>query len=313
MIYINLIVLLTIILFAMAYVLMRNSYIHKKGEVSKLSGQMVLFLLLASALVIRVICSLYFQSHNDLGCFEYWGNIVYKYGFGDFYAKSNPDYPPGYIYILWFLSFIKNLFKVKNGSSVAFFIIKFVPMICDIATGLFLYKLASKKFKNIVPYAILFVYLFNPGVIMNSAVWGQVDSVFMLGILLMCYFAISDKSYLSYVAYAVAILIKPQAIMFTPIIMFVFLQQVFISNDGKKFFTFRKTEFLRHMAWIVITLCGFAILSIPYGFVRVIKQYSTTMESYEYASVNAYNMWSMFGLNWASQTDKVFGITYQQW
>ena len=81
MIYINLIVLLTIILFAMAYVLMRNSYIHKKGEVSKLSGQMVLFLLLASALVIRVICSFYFQSHRDLECFEYWGNIAYKYGF----------------------------------------------------------------------------------------------------------------------------------------------------------------------------------------------------------------------------------------
>lgn len=313
MIYINLIVLLTIILFAMAYVLIRNSYIHKKGEVSKLSGQMVLFLLLASALVIRVICSFYFQSHKDLGCFEYWGNTVYKYGFGDFYAKSSADYPPGYIYILWFLTFIKNLIKVKTGSSVAFFIIKLVPMICDIATGLFLYKLASKKFKNIVSYAILFVYLFNPGVIMNSAVWGQVDSVFTLGILLMCYFAVTDKSYLSYVAYATAILIKPQAIMFTPIIMFVFAQQVFISNDGKKFLTFRKTEFLRHMAWIVTTLCGFAILSVPYGFARVIKQYSTTMGSYKYASVNAYNMWSMFGLNWALQTDKVFGITYQQW
>ena len=313
MLYINLIALLAIILFATAFVLMRNSYINKKGEVSKLSGQMILLLMVAFALVIRVICSFYFQSHRDLACFEYWGNKAYKYGFGVFYAKSNADYPPGYIYVLWLLTFFKNLFKVKSGSSVAFFIIKLVPIICDLVTGVFLYKLASKKFNNIVPYVVLAIYLFNPGVIMNSAVWGQVDSVFTLGILLMCYFATTDKNYLCYVVYAVSILIKPQAIMFTPVIMFVFAQQVFIKSDGDKVLTFRKNEFIRHLAWIVSTLCGFMLVSIPFGLTRVIKQYSTTMGSYKYASVNAYNMWSMFGLNWAGQNNKVFGITYQQW
>ena len=38
-----------------------------------------------------------------------------------------------------------------------------------------------------------------------------------------------------------------------------------------------------------------------------------TMGSYKYASVNAYNMWSLFGLNWKNQNETVFGISYKQW
>ena len=314
MLYMNLIVLLSIILFAIAFVFIRNCYINNKGQVSKLTGQMIVFLMIAFAVVIRIICAFYFQSHNDLACFEYWGDILSKNKFRDFYeASGNGDYPPGYLYVLWFLTKIKNLFKVKYGSKMAFFIIKSVPIIFDLVTGVFLYKIASKKFNNVVSYCILFIYLFNPCVILNSSVWGQVDSVFIFGILLMCYYATTNKSYLCYIMYTIAILIKPQAIMFTPVIMAVFAQEVFINTKGKKLLTFRKDVFISHIAWIFSSLCLFFVTCLPFGLIRVLKQYTDTMGSYQYASVNAYNLWAMLGLNWASQDGTVFGIQYQQW
>ena len=121
MLYINLIVLISIILFALAFVLIRNSYVNKTGKVTKLTGQMILFLIFAFAIVIRVICAFFFQSHGDLGCFEYWGKVLSENKFRDFYAVSkNGDYPPGYLYVLWALTCIKNLFKVKYGSKIAY-------------------------------------------------------------------------------------------------------------------------------------------------------------------------------------------------
>ena len=314
MLYINLIVLISIILFALAFVLIRNSYVNKTGKVTKLTGQMILFLIFAFAIVIRVICAFFFQSHGDLGCFEYWGKVLSENKFRDFYAVSkNGDYPPGYLYVLWALTCIKNLFKVKYGSKIAYLLIKFIPILFDLFTACFLYKLATKKFNNVVSYSILFIYLFNPSVIINSSVWGQVDSVFTFGILLMCYYATTSKSYLCYVAYTVAILIKPQAIMFTPIIMAVFAQEVFIGEDKKKFLTFRKNVFLKHFSWLIFSICGFIVTCIPFNIFKVLKQYMNTMGSYKYASVNAYNMWSMFGLNWKNQNETVFGISYKQW
>ena len=52
---------------------------------------------------------------------------------------------------------------------------------------------------------------------------------------------------------------------------------------------------------------------IPFGFSEALKQYTGTLGSYEYASINAYNFWNMLGLNWSSQYDKLLGIQYKTW
>ena len=55
------------------------------------------------------------------------------------------------------------------------------------------------------------------------------------------------------------------------------------------------------------------LLMMPFGFQDALKQYTETMGSYPYASVNAYNIWTMFGKNWADQTATSLGISYKMW
>lgn len=52
---------------------------------------------------------------------------------------------------------------------------------------------------------------------------------------------------------------------------------------------------------------------LPFGFKDALSQYTETLASYKFASVNAYNIWTLFGQNWAEQTKHFMGITYQTW
>ena len=318
MIYINFISILTAVLFVGAFIVYRMCLKSKMGgyKVPKFTNQMIVIVMFASAFIIRMIGAFKFSGHADIECFEYWATTVFDNGFGKFYEVAKfADYPPGYMYILNFLELIIRVFKLGYKTHAAGIVIKSFPILCDLITAGVFYNIAKKKkFDNIGIYVITFLYLFNPAVILNSSVWGQVDSVFFLGILLMCYYATTDKKYYAYAWYVVAILIKPQAIMFTPIIMLAFAQDVLMSsNIRKKFFEFKKDKFIIHIKWIVGSLLGFVCASAPFGFSRVVSQYGKTMGSYEYASVNAYNFWSMWGLNWTSQEGMLFGIKYSQW
>ena len=52
---------------------------------------------------------------------------------------------------------------------------------------------------------------------------------------------------------------------------------------------------------------------LPYGLQKVISLYTNTVGSFEYASVNAYNFWTLCGKNWISQGEAKLGLTYQTW
>jgi len=317
MVYINLIALLTALIYAGAYLGLRTCYKTKLKDykVPKLTSQMIMFLLFGIAFVIRMICAFKFSGHSDLECFEYWAKLMYENGPSGFYkAASFADYPPGYMYVLWAMEGINRLFKFKYASHAAGIVIKSFPILCDMVTAFIIYKIAKKRFCNTTSYIVSLVYLLNPAVILNSAVWGQVDSVFFLGIFLMCYYATTEHKEYCYIPYIVAMLVKPQAIMFTPIILLALAQDVFLGKDiRKKFFDFKVNRLIEHLKYIGITIVGFLVVSIPFGLTKVMSQYIDTMASYEYASVNAYNFWSMFGLNWTRQYNTVFGIQYKDW
>lgn len=40
------------------------------------------------------------------------------------------------------------------------------------------------------------------------------------------------------------------------------------------------------------------LLALPFGISNVIDQYTTTMASYPYLTVNAFNLWGALGKNW---------------
>lgn len=247
------------------------------------------------SLVIHIICAAAYHGHKtDMNCFSGWSTQIFQNGIGNFYSGEGfHDYPPGYMYVLYAVGALKTLF---NSSGTALdVLLKFPAIVCDLLTGWLIYKIADKKFGNARAALISAVYLFNPAVIMNSAVWGQVDAVYTLFVALMLYFITEKELIKSYYIFAVCIFIKPQAFIFMPVLIFGIIENVFLPK-------FDKDKFVKNLLWGLGAILMIVILALPFGIGNVIVQYKATLASYPYLTVNAFNIWGAFAQNWTKLT-----------
>lgn len=263
------------------------------------------YILLAVAFLLRCLFAYFNKSHEyDISCFSGWASRVYNGGFANFYSPDAfTDYPPGYMYILYVLGAIIANLKLAYLSGSSILLLKLPAILCDIGTGFLLYQLGKKYFSENTSLLLTAAYLFNPAVFINSAVWGQVDAVFTLIILVICMLLTKGKTIPAYYVFALGILLKPQVLVFTPLILYGIYEHVFAKNFNWK-------NFFVNLFTGLGAIAGMVVLCIPFGLEKVFKQYTNTLSSYPYISVNAYNFWSMFGLDWASQDKKFLFITY---
>lgn len=264
-----------------------------------------ILLVLGAAFLIKSVLAVKYAGHGtDMNCFYAWSDMIFDNGISKFYyLDAFTDYPPGYMAILWVVAGIRRLFGIGLTSDAGRWLIKLVPMLADLGTAYLVYLFSKKKFSEGTSLILAGLYALNPLVILDSSIWGQTDSVFTLAVILTCYLCMEEKRIPAYFVYIVGVLIKPQAIMFAPILIYTIIEQVFLKNfNWQKF----KKDLIGGLAAIVV-MFG---LAAPFGLGKVISQYVDTMGSYEYCSINAYNFWAMFGKNWASQNDRFLGIKY---
>lgn len=256
------------------------------------------FVIAILGLAVRLIAAMLYPGHEtDMQCFNGWADLIYKDGFSSFYRSGIfTDYPPGYMYILYVLGFIKNTFNLSPYFSNI--ILKIPAVFCDILCGYTVFSLCEKKGRDSLKNVLAAFFIFNPAVILNSSIWGQVDSVFTLFVLIMLYLLMDKKTIPAYFVFALAIFIKPQALFYTPVLIFGIIEQVFTDNFSKKTFL---TNLFGGLAAIGLIF----LLASPFGIDNVITQYKSTLNSYNYVTVNAYNFWCALGLNWADLTPAI--------
>ncbi len=267
-----------------------------------------LILLFAAALIVHIIfAAAYIGFRSDMDCFMYWSTDVFENGVTNFYKTDVfTDYPPGYIYILYVIGGIMKLFRITSLTSGVAVLLKMPAIICDLVIGYIIYRVAAKYTKH--SYAILFAmaFLFNPAIIINSCTWGQVDSVFTLFVVLMCYFVTEKKLPAAYFMLAIGILIKPQTLIFTPVLIYGIIDQVFLTDFSvKKMFT--------QLGIGLSAIAALVLAAAPFGLPDVLRQYVDTLGQYEFASVNAYNLWALLGKNWTPQSDTFIFMPYKVW
>jgi Gpi18-like mannosyltransferase len=128
-------------------------------------------------------------------------------------------------------------------------------------------------------------YVFNPAVIFNAAIWGQFDAIYTLFLLLSLIFALKSKPELSAVSFAISLLTKPQAIALLPLMVFLIFKK-----NGLKRFMFSIAAFTATIFAVVLPLQW----SNPVTFLSDI--YFGAYSGYAYTSINAFNLWGLFGL-----------------
>lgn len=260
----------------------------------------ILAILAISALVVRIIIAVTTSGYkNDIALFYYWANNVFNDGITQFYNLDIfVDYPPGYIYVLYGLGLLIDLFHVQSGSIAYLFILKLPIIIVDLLFAYVLYSLAKKHLSFSLLVGVLSLFLFNPWTLVNGAVWGQIDIIFSCILVLSLLSFTKENTVKGSLFYALAALIKPQAFIFMPILLV--------------YLVYRKS--IKH--WFICVIIGFSsflLMALPFfghegGISKLISLYRGTLSSYPYASLNTYNSYTLFGYNWVKIDERIYTI-----
>ncbi|MEO8272732.1 MAG: hypothetical protein ABI620_01530, partial [Chloroflexota bacterium] len=265
-----------------------------------------ILVLLALGLAFRLIIAYLLPGSGfgvDLASFRFWADNLADQGLYGFYDRDFfHDYTPGYLYVLWLVGGVGNLLGGAGD------LIKIPPIIGDLALGYLAWSM-TKELGGSERAARLgaILVLFNPVTWFDSVVWGQVDSVGVVFLLLALRELWRDRPERSAILATVAALIKPQLGILIPIVAIVVIRRAFWPRGGygdedapeRRAWTTGWEERVRGPIRVVTTgLAGVLtaiVVSLPFGLSLpgLIAQIFKTAAGYPYLSVNAFNPWAL--------------------
>lgn len=251
---------------------------------------------LCLSMLLRGVMAYFVPGHEvDMDCFIAWGNGMVQYGPSGFYeGLSFCDYVPGYLYVLWVNGLLYTSNRMMN-----IFIIKLVPMLCDAVTAMVLYREGKKELGGKAAAVLGLLYAFNPAIILNSAAWGQIDSVYTLLLLLVVIYGMRRSWHLAIPFFFLAVLVKPQALMFGPLGLAALVMDI-VKN---------KPDPRKYIAGLGIGALLAVIAIVPFSGGQpsdwLIERYTGTIGSYPYSTVNAANFYYLLDKNWQPLTERV--------
>ena len=257
---------------------------------------------LLARLALSVIPGLSWDVNSHLA----WSLALVHQGPATFYGSLWCDYPPGYLYVLWAMGLLDRWLMPSAAPGMWHYILlKIPPILADLGIGLLLVRWAREVGHGAAPRRVALWWLLNPAVWITSAVWGQADSVFTLWILLALYLlrradAIGRISGAAF--YSLALLTKPQAVLFAP------LFSLWVWARG-----YRLIDVIQ-MACVAVV--GIIVLAWPFTGMQpwdwLFRLYRTTAGYYHVTSANAFNAWALVGL-WRPDSERWLGIPYVGW
>lgn len=131
------------------------------------------------------------------------------------------DYSPPYIYLLTLLSYV----PTPDSNEPYLHGIKAISIGFDVLLAFAVY-LNAKRYQGsqhpFWPVLIALVVFYLPTVILNGALWGQVDASYTAFVLLSLYYLQKDQPFWAAIWFGVAFSFKLQAIFFLPVFIIVF-------------------------------------------------------------------------------------------
>lgn len=257
-------------------------------------------------LVIRILFIGNPGFEADISFWKSWSLAAIDHGIVWTSLNTNINYPPGFIYILWLMGKIYSIFANPGDyysfwqvNNFAFLVAgKSIAIAADMAIAVLIYWFFSQKEKlsqlgahllksndhrpktNSLPLILASVFYLNPVVIIDSAVWGQVESLGLLFTLTSAVLLFYKKPLLATAIFAIGPMLKLQNIIFIPI-YFIFLWRYF--------------DFRTVIKCLGIAVSVFFILTFPFVLAGKMDQvlYLLTVNSdyFPWLSLNAHNLW----------------------
>ncbi|MBI3955363.1 hypothetical protein HY338_02880, partial [Candidatus Gottesmanbacteria bacterium] len=256
-------------------------------------------ILIVVGLVIRLLLIGNTGFLADVSFWKSWGLAAIDHGIVWTSHNTNINYPPGFIYVLWIMGKLYSFFGNPHDfnsfwreNNFAFlFVSKSIAIAADIFIAWLIYFFFSQKvqLKKLgvtlplspnLPLILSAVFYLNPVVIIDSALWGQVESYGIMFTLLAIILLFYKKPYLATFFFITGTLMKLQNIIYLPI-YFIFIYRSF----GSK--TLIKSLFVSAITFVVICL--------PFVLAGDLNQvlFLMTLNSdyFPWLSLNAHNLW----------------------
>lgn len=237
------------------------------------------FFAIALFFIMGVIIRLNFRWFVSLDMSSYFLPWFHGYKDGGGLAAlshqvSNCDYTVFHQVFYAIISYldIEPLFLIK-GYSFAF------DLLLSILTAFIVYELTKSSWKSIAGFAIAWI---SPIVFLNSACFGQNDSIYVCALLAAVLFYIKDKSNWFMIMYAIAISIKLQAILFLPVVLFLY-------------FVHRRFSILQFL-WVPFIYFISSLPAIIAGrpIIEVMNIYFLQTQEFDSVFWNYPSFWSLF-------------------
>lgn len=241
--------------------------------------------------------------HFDTGTYKAWA-----------LAASNPDdplnlyregyfadYPPFYMYVLAALGAVARLLGWETAAHFTA-LIKLPALLCDAAASFLLLRHLRGELGAGRAWGLASLYWLNPALIFTGALWGQTEALMCLLVLGGWLAWRDDRLKLASMLFAIAVAFKPQGALFAG----VFGIAVILSQSPRRIAATALTGVIVY-ALIVARF----VWSRPWDWLPSL--YLNTASTYDYITVNAYNLWALLGWNWQKDVGTAFGLPMQTW
>ncbi len=288
-------------------------------------GVPALLLLLGAGLALRAALALQLPGSGfgvDLNAFRFWADNLADQGPFGFYARPFfHDYTPGYLYVLWLIGIVGNAVGGIGD------LIKIPAILADLAVAWvvrdLVVELGGSRTRALAAAAVV---LFTPLTWFDSVIWGQVDSVGLVFLLLGLRDLWRDHPERSALWAATAAVVKPQLGILVPIVAVVVIRRALIgqpadvdageadpeaadadeaqagaatpstaAGDATSTTPRRPYPWWRIVTTGLTGLLTAVVLSAPFGLSLpdLLHQVAETAGGYPWLTVNAYNPWAL--------------------
>ncbi|MDQ2690011.1 MAG: hypothetical protein M3Y29_07045, partial [Chloroflexota bacterium] len=312
---------------------MTRDPVGRRGEgildtVRRLDAGTILTTLLVLGLVLRVfIAGVYLPRSGfaiDIGDFTAWAQRLASVGPAHFYEDGYfSDYPPGYLYVLWALGSIGAALAPVVGQDATSGLVKIPGIVADVGVAWLLFLIARRWGGQLVSrvgvrpetlgIAAATLYLFNPGVVFDSAVWGQIDSVGTLVLLATIYALGRGWTEAAALGAVLALLVKFQFALLIPLVAIVGIKRHLFGRSSDPAHEGRRDP-LRVLTSLATGVVSLTLLMLPFGMgiyapatadgargcfglpaadasTSLIGKLCEAAATYTGLSVNAFNLW----------------------
>lgn len=296
-------------------ILLRNKTKSKLVALVEKKAVLIIWLLAIFSLIGRIaVAAMYYGIEElipDALLFRIWAQTALEKGLPAVYsAEVHAESGPMLIYAFYVFEAISNLFHTTGGSLLHTILIKMPAMICEGAMGVIIFYFAKDKIGKTSAILLACFMFFSPGWVLDSSMWGQVDALYSMFIVISFVMLVKDKKIIAALFFTLACLVKAQTLFVAPVFGMMYLLPMFEKETRKEAI---KTFLISAVSGVLL----FTLLVLPYKEnitdIWIADFFKRIMAVKPQNTNGAFNLFGLVGSNCIPDTEPFLFLNYRIW